>query len=403
METTQSTKFNVHDVDLGEFTLEAKTLPELYSSKSDGNKQRIEAFSVHDVLYGSDTNGLFAAIHHAYDKHLSLELHPDHFKLLILQGFSLHVNQNAEKFRDLFVSHKGKKKIEIFRNDFVKGSTLNPWSEVFGEFVDKVNNDLLDKDLVGLIQAPMTTTTPISAAAFNISFMETMQQYFDFRMYTMCGIHSIDLKGSVEDWSSLLTLVNHIEKYDLEWWTNQIRPVLEEIVKTVTDVNLRNREFWGNIIKKYGGSGGPFYDGWICKFFPYLGTREYYRNDFGEITSVPTGISSVPVTWEYFEEKIKLRFTAGFYGFSHNNGVLRPEISWVIHEDVEVKALTPLEKEILHNYKCGRYYYQSKLCYGKPGVNCDKCKKSIQADHPCLHENNCDLCMECVIEIRDGK
>lgn len=400
---TQITKFNVHDVTLGKLTLKGTTLKELYVGKSDNNDQQIEAVSQHvNPLYGYCTNGLFAAVHEAYDKHIGLELDPCHFKLLILQGFSIHVNENAEKFRHLFVNHEGKKVIKIFRNDFVRGSDLNDWHGVFGEFVDKVNNDLNDKDLVGLVQSPLSTTTNISAAAFNISLMETMQQYFEYRMYTMCGIPFINLLGTVEDWTSLITLVDHIQKYELEWWTSQIKPILEKIVETVAAPDTVNKEFWGDIIKKSGGSGGPYYNGWICKFFPYLGAKEYRQNTFKKLTSVPTGISSVPVIWEYYGETLKMKFTAGFYGFTYVNDTLSPAISWVIHEDTTKPQLTAMEKAILNTYKYGRYYQNSKDAYGAAGVICDSCKKKLLGEHPCIHESKYDLCMECVIKIRDS-
>jgi len=401
MATPQSTKFNVHNVVPGQLQLTPKTLPELFATKSDDNTQKVEAFSQHSELFGYDTNGFFAAIHQAYDKHIGLELHPDHFKLLILQGFSIHINENAEKFRELFVDYQGKKVIKVFRNDFVKGSPSNPWTEVFDEFVEKINNDLNDKTLVGLVQTPLSTTTPISAASFNISLMDTMQQYFEYRMYTMCGIPFIDVKGTVDDWQSLISLVDHIQQYDLEWWASEIRPILMNIVNTVSNPDAVDIEFWGNIIKQSGGSGGPYYNGWICKFFPYLGTKKYYKNEFKKITNVPTGISSVPVIWEYFGIEFKLKFTAGFYGFSYNNDTLRPEISWLVYEDTTKPVLTKLEKNLLQTYKQGRFYPNSKACYGEPGVICDLCRATLDGNAPCIHHVQYDLCMECVIKVRD--
>ena len=62
MESIQETKFNVHQVELGQFNRKSRTLPELFAAKSDGNKQRIKAFSSHDKLYGSGTNGLFITL-----------------------------------------------------------------------------------------------------------------------------------------------------------------------------------------------------------------------------------------------------------------------------------------------------------------------------------------------------
>ena len=212
----QTTKFDLHDVEIGKWTenKNPRTLQELFSFKSDGNTQTLEACSKHETeLYGGDYHGLFSAVSYAYDKHIGLELHPDHFKLLILQGFAIHVNENAEALRGLFVAHEGKKKIEIMRDDFVKGSPNNPWTEVFDQFASKISNDLNDKELVGLVQGPLSTSTPTTVASFNVSLMDAMQQYFEYKMYTKCGIPFVELKGTSNDWQSLITLVNCIEKF----------------------------------------------------------------------------------------------------------------------------------------------------------------------------------------------
>ena len=133
-----------------------------------------------------------------------------------------------------------------------------------------------------------------------------------------------------------------------------------------------------------------------------MGTKKYYKNHFDDITSVPTGISSVPVLWQYYDTEIKLRFTAGFYGFSYSNNALRPEISWVVHEDTVNPQLTKSEKQLLQTYKYGRFYPNSKVCYGVASVVCDSCQKHLAGDDPCIHYNGLwDLCMECVIKVRD--
>jgi hypothetical protein len=400
--SNKSTKFNVHQVTAEKFESRAgpKTLTELFKLKSDINTQNVEASSYHkEPLYGGQTNSFFSAIHHAYDKHIGLELHPDHFKLAILQGFSIHVNENAEKFRKLFVEHEGKKTVLVRRDDFVRGSPINPWEEVFTEFVDKINNDLNDKNLVQHVQSSLTTTTPTTMASFNISLMETMKQYFDCRFMTCCGIPFIDLKGTVDDWTSLVALVDHIQQYDLDWWTNEIRPLLLEIVNTVTNPENIDVTFWQDILKVNGGSGGPYYNGWICKFFPYLGSGKYQKNNFEAITDVPTGISSVPVTWDYLGTEIKLKFTAGFYGFTCTDNTLKPEISWLIHE--ELNSGPQIDANIMRVYRSGSYYSKSSQCYNGQSVNCDYCVKSIPKDDPCIHMRNTDLCMDCVVKIKD--
>ncbi len=41
--------------------------------------------------------------------------------LLIVQQLAIHINQNAESLRHLFVTHSGKELIDIRADDFIKG------------------------------------------------------------------------------------------------------------------------------------------------------------------------------------------------------------------------------------------------------------------------------------------
>src|SRR5262245_22657558 len=77
---------------------------------------------------------LIAALHGAFASHRPLRLSPDIIWLTITQGFAVHVSRNAEGLRRHFVSHEGKVKIVVRRDDFIKGSPENPWPEVFTEF-----------------------------------------------------------------------------------------------------------------------------------------------------------------------------------------------------------------------------------------------------------------------------
>jgi hypothetical protein len=161
-----------------------------------------------------------------------------------------------------------------------------------------------------------------------------------------------------------------------------------------------DREFWGDIIKRNGGSGGPYYNGWICKFFPYIGPDKYKKNTFDRITDVPTGVSSVPITWIYYGAELKMKFTAGFYGYRFENNTFKPEISWIVHEDI---VFTELEINILNTYKNGKYHLDADTCYWYDGnVFCDSCKRQFAPKNdPAIHYDKWDLCMKCVEQVRD--
>lgn len=56
-----------------------------------------------NVVEHGDSNPLVSAVHLAFSRHLPLTLSPDVIWLTIVQGFSNHVNQNAESLRPRLV------------------------------------------------------------------------------------------------------------------------------------------------------------------------------------------------------------------------------------------------------------------------------------------------------------
>lgn len=357
----QITIFKVYDVEPEKLDLSSNkniSLKTLFDAKLNSSKDlRVEAASGDPVSsdtisnikirLGTKANGLFSACSTAYSNHIKLSLSPDDFKLAILQGFAAHINQNSEEFRDKFVSHQDKKEILVRRDDFVFGSANNPWSEVFSEFADKIKEELKDAKLVELVQSPISTSTPVEIAAFNVALMDTVQSYFSFRFKTCCGIPSIELRGTIDDWEKLIELVMHISTYNLSWWTDKLYVILTNIIDAIAYPNDIDLKFWKDIVKVNGGSGGPYYNGWICHLFPYLkderssfsvkNSFDYSKNFGGGISAdeIPIGISKVPVKWEYFEEEHNMVFTSGFYGYLYDTEThtISPEISWLIYED----------------------------------------------------------------------
>ncbi|CAF3617997.1 unnamed protein product, partial [Rotaria sp. Silwood2] len=56
-------------------------------------------------------NAFVGAIYKAYCDHYPLELSVEDIWVAIAQGVGIHLNQNAEKYRHLMVSHEGQKEL----------------------------------------------------------------------------------------------------------------------------------------------------------------------------------------------------------------------------------------------------------------------------------------------------
>ena len=61
----------------------------------------------------------------------------------------------------------------------------------------------------------------------------------------MCGIPSITLEGTVEDWKMLREKTLTLSRFDFQWWTDTIKPILDDFVNASC----------GNIDAKKGNMG----------------------------------------------------------------------------------------------------------------------------------------------------
>ena len=277
----------------------------------------------------------------AYAEHRPIVITPDMIWLLICQGFSYHINLEPEKYRDLLVSHSGKLDIIVYRDTGGQYSEEDVELIVsdFSKQITEYTKGTITSDLI----ANFSTTGPMERLVSQITLMDVVKEYFEFiHMEGICGIPYIKLKGTPEDWESMLGRIHQFDKFGLEWWTAKLEPILREFVKAAK--GRPKASFWKSIVKKYKpgmliGRGclpeGPSptkIDGWILKFFPYCKdgrTPDKVLNDeslLPETVSVPFKRRRVDDNCNLIQEDC-LDFTAGFFG---------------VHEDRDTYELTPV-------------------------------------------------------------
>lgn len=370
------------------------------------------------------TNGFLYTVTKAYANHHSLTLKPCDIMYVLSNALAIHIKQNADKLKEHFSDQEDKYKIVVVRNGFVKGSQDNDWFGVFDEFATTVGKTVLDTELISLMQHSFSSTTRKSMTARNIAVMDNMSPYCSYELQTMCGIPKITLRGSSKEWEHVRKFANYLRKYDLDWWIDELDKVLEQFV--LASENTIDLDFWNNMVKVKGGSGGPFYSGWIGVFFPYHGKADNPRknNDFtARFTSscVPSGISTVDVLWKYLGKDIPMKVHTGMMCCTVNKkGSLRPKLLFCVEDcspesrrmkvngvvlgdkDVDGFVITDQAKEATVH---GRYCNPASLHYhNKFGrthgitVNCDLCK--AQKIDVCLaYGTDYDLCLDCVKRI----
>ena len=283
----------------------------------------------------------------AFMNHKSITLSPDIIWILILQGFSYHVAQNKDNLRSMFVSFEGKKELTVKRTDLTPATaTKADWMSIIDDFVDQIGENT-GKQLTDTLEPKFSTTTKISHTAGMVSIMSAMQHYFDYRVIMCsCGFPSITIEGTVEDWEAIKRKVEDIAKYDLQWWTSKLTPIIDEFINAKK--GIINKQFWLNTLRRKP-SRGPYrpgyIDGWLCTFFPYdkYGERKSLKALSDNVSDLPSEILKAPFILELHNVgEFNCEFHSGFFGVKETKkepGVynVKPIIGWGIMFNVPKK------------------------------------------------------------------
>lgn len=299
------------------------------------------------LLFGVlGANPLIAAAKLAFADHHPLVFSPDVIWVAITQGFAKHVNLNAEKYRSLFVQHEGKKRLE-FWSEYLPGTEALPWDAVITQFSDLVRKEI-GNDTHSLVVADFSTTGTVERVVSEAVLLDAMQSYFEYYGGTMCGIPEITLEGTTADWERLHEKVKKLAAYEgMEFWLPQVQQITAQFVEA-SKGNVDSR-FWQSIVKVESMSGGPYINGWIMRFLPYVrGNGEelevnpilatgFYDSGNGwgggglTMSSIPNALSKVPFIWNYMGTEVKHEITAGIIGIESVPGKgLKPTLGWFI-------------------------------------------------------------------------
>ncbi len=193
------------------------------------------------------SNSFYGAFVQAYNNHEDVMLSPDDVWMIICLHFSKYINANAEKMREMFVSHEGKKKLTIETWNELSESK---WDEFFNLMIGEIKKNTKD-GIVDTLQSNFTTTGRIENLLSIASVMDSFKKYFDYgRCIPMCGIKNVHFMGTLGDWESLLDRTTKLEKYAVspEWssYINGLKPILVQFIDTYNEkVDL---DFWNKVM-----------------------------------------------------------------------------------------------------------------------------------------------------------
>ncbi|KAJ9064898.1 hypothetical protein DSO57_1025527 [Entomophthora muscae] len=265
-----------------------------------------------------------------------------------MQGLAIHINMNPEKHKQLLglgrLAPGQKESIDVGRDQFILDKFDNDWQGVFPELQYKMATKI-DRPLYNLLSTNFSTSTPLSQSISALTITNAFKAYFEYSVTTMCGIPEIALMGTRQDWALLRqSTADLLSKFNgLDYWLRELLPVLDEFIHTSN--NKRNVEFWSNIYKPDGGSGGPYIRGWINSLFPYIQTGAGFTQNphmawkggsdpFSglQYNQIPLGFTDTPFTWNYSGQKFNVSFVGGFLGVEKGPfpNYVAPTLAWSI-------------------------------------------------------------------------
>lgn len=302
-----------------------------------------EAFSHKDKTFvplrTETSNALITAVYYSFAQHIPLELSPDVIFNTILQGVSMHVSTDPEKFRNVFVFHAGKKEL-ITRNDcLVKGNWDNNWEVSIADLGRQIMEDMSGQEAKTVLSSKFSTTTLAESTAHVASFMDVVKHYYKYTVMTMCGIPYIDILGTRDDWVKIARNITPLlTRLGLSSWNKELLIVLQHFINAFDgDVDL---QFWNSIFYYHGalGSGGvASVSGWIAKLFLYVkdGINPLLQNTTRTksiaFANFPVCLTSTPFKWKYLTTQYDMKLMSGLVGITLSaTGSLKPEVGWLI-------------------------------------------------------------------------
>lgn len=313
------------------------------------------------TITGKDV--FFQTIVKAYAEHRPLVLSPDMMWVLISQGFARYVNAHSEQMRHQLVSHDGKMDLVVQSEKDLLSEDAD-WEKLMSDFTAQIN-DNTKGDIAQTITADFSTTGTTERITSQITLMETMKSYFDYVVhYIGCGIPTITLTGTPQDWQKVVEKTQQLEKYGVGDWIQNLIPILTEFVKA--SEGKPNQAFWQKMVKKQrvdklgGGRCIPSQptelDGWILKFFPdenglTLDQVQHTHKMPSERVYVDFKYQIINPADGTVLSETPLQLVAGFIGADVDlkTGAMKPKMGWIVRQmadnDSLVKRLQKMDGE----------------------------------------------------------
>ncbi|CAF2872591.1 unnamed protein product [Rotaria sp. Silwood2] len=302
-------------------------------------------------------NAFVGTVFKAYSNHYPLELSVEDIWVVIAQGVSIHLNENAEKYRQFFVSHEDKKTLTLYVDDLrisnvdrVSGENLSipaiDWPKAVHLMGNLIKEDMR-RDLASVISKPFSQTTAVQQTVLDACLMDTVKKYYAYEFGLLCGIPQVTLIGSPDDFQSVLDRLNQLKVFfpDLHWWLDPLFSHVQNFKESAEGNS--DIDWWRKICHEhFEGSGDTALTGWLIDFIPYIADGHgHYRKARQSYSLTNTEEVTYGIDFSDFNEAVtqtdfilndngvknNMKIIAGFLGIGQNptTKALRPVLGWL--------------------------------------------------------------------------
>lgn len=331
--------------DFKEYLIDAsssiKIVSNLYYSSLGEIKEKVLPPFTHSAFYDN--------VHNAYNYHIPLEISVSDIQMLLNQAVGIHLLNNRE-LQDAITSHSDKKDLDIFILSW--NSTHEFVKEIAEKFTRALRQDIKVPELIEILTDDYSISTEMSSLVSRLIIMDVFKVYYNYNVFSLCGIPNVKLKGSQEDW---LKLQGKVEKLiylskslniGLDYFLEGFLFITKKLVYAVVNEEI-DITFWKSIYKLRQESGGQPVNGWINALYytgfmdnpdtlSFLKRHYYFRNDEGipfmskEI--VPPSIFRTPFKLDGKDYIMNSGIIGGVY--DHNDGYLKSRYFYAITSSI---------------------------------------------------------------------
>ena len=152
------------------------------------------------LAISASSHGFVNAVLYAYRGHHHLVIRPEDVWCAILTQLNFYINANEKELCHHFVAHEGQKEAEVVRIGTVEAVDI---VKLAVRLISELDKFIVDRELKDWILTNFTTTTPTDIIVAAITMIGTTQAYFRHSTKLECGIPSVTLLGSRQDWINI--------------------------------------------------------------------------------------------------------------------------------------------------------------------------------------------------------